>query len=131
MRWERIVLRRKHIIFHRAGANILWGENMGQLEEMKVFVEIAKAESITGAAHRLNMAPSAVSRRLKDLESRLGVQLLIRTTRQVRLAEAGQLFLDNAIRILEDVQEAEEGVVANNEQLSGTLKISAPIGWGL
>ncbi len=104
---------------------------MGQLEEMRVFVEIAKAESITGAAHRLEMAPSAVSRRLKDLENRLGVQLLTRTTRQVNLTEIGRTFLAHSNRILEEVAEAENEVVSQNDRLTGTMRVTAPISWGL
>ena len=128
---------RKHcallfIRYIRARGSILTlGESMGQLEEMRVFVEIARAESITGAAHRLEMAPSAVSRRLKDLENRLGVQLLTRTTRQVNLTEIGRTFLAHSNRILEEVAEAENEVVSQNDRLTGTMRVTAPISWGL
>lgn len=65
---------------------------MGQLEDMAMFVRIVEAGSITKAAEQLNIAKSAVSRRLKDLEARLGTQLISRTTRHSHLTQAGEQY---------------------------------------
>ena len=65
---------------------------MGQLEDMAMFVRVVEAGSITKAAEQLNIAKSAVSRRLKELETRLGSQLISRTTRQSNLTQAGEQF---------------------------------------
>lgn len=104
---------------------------MGQLEEMSVFVEITRAGGITGAADALNLAPSAVSRRLKDLEARLGVQLLTRTTRKITLTDAGEKYLEHATRILHEVEEANSDLSEISGTLSGRIKLAAPLSFSL
>ncbi len=104
---------------------------MGQFEDMSVFIEIARAEGITGAAERMGLAPSAVSRRLKDLEARLGTQLVSRTTRQVSLTEAGRTYLAHAERILSEVEEANSDIAQLRSSLSGKIYLAAPLSFGL
>ena len=72
--------------------------------------------SVRQAAERLDRALSAVSRRIKDMEARLGTQLLTRTTRQIRLTGAGVRFLSQVRRILAELQEAEENAAADTQQ---------------
>jgi len=67
---------------------------MGQLEDMQVFVRVVEAGSITKAAGQLNLAKSAVSKRLSDLESRLGSQLINRTPRTSSLIDVAQQYYD-------------------------------------
>ena len=76
---------------------------MGQLEEMQNFVRVIEAGSISKAAEQLNIAKSGVSRRLAELENRLGVRLLNRTTRRSSLTEAGRLFFERAVKLIGDV----------------------------
>ena len=78
---------------------------MGQFEEMQNFVRVVEAGSISKAAEQLGLAKSGVSRRLVELESRLGVRLLNRTTRRSSLTEAGQAFYTGAKKLLGDVSE--------------------------
>ncbi|NHK29278.1 LysR family transcriptional regulator [Parvularcula flava] len=104
---------------------------MGQLEDMEIFTEIVRAGGITHAADRLNIAPSAVSRRLKDIEARLGVQLMNRTTRQMALTETGRAYLAHAERILSDVEEANNEITRASGEISGSIKIAAPLSFGL
>ncbi len=104
---------------------------MGQFEEMSVFVEIARAEGITSAADRMNVAPSAISRKLKDLETRLGTQLLTRTTRQVSLTEAGRSYLAHAERILADMEEANNDIAQLGSRLAGKIYLAAPLSFGI
>jgi len=104
---------------------------MGQLEDMALFVNIVESGSITGTAEQLNIAKSAVSRRLADLESRLGVQLLTRTTRRSSLTEAGQIFYNQSQKILSDTEEMVTSISLAKSELSGTLKIAAPLSFGL
>ncbi|GGD08642.1 LysR family transcriptional regulator [Aquisalinus flavus] len=104
---------------------------MGQLEDMEIFTEIVRAGGITHAADRLNIAPSAVSRRLKDIEARLGVQLMNRTTRQMALTETGRAYLAHAERILSDVEEANNEITRASGELSGAIRIAAPLSFGL
>ena len=104
---------------------------MGQLEDMELFTEIVRANGITHAADRLNIAPSAVSRRLKDIEARLGVQLMNRTTRQMALTESGRTYLAHAERILADFEEANNDIMRTGADLSGTIRMSAPLSFGI
>ena len=104
---------------------------MGQVEDMEIFTEIVRAGGITHAAERLNIAPSAVSRRLKEIEARLGVQLMNRTTRQMSLTETGRTFLAHAERIIADVEEANNDITRAGGQVSGTIRFAAPLSFGL
>ncbi len=103
---------------------------MDRLEEMRTFVAVAEA-GVTGAAARLRVAPSAVSRRLKDLETRLGADLLARTTRRMELTDAGRQFLADCQRILEEVQTAEARVGDVHAAPSGSIRIAAPLSFGI
>lgn len=104
---------------------------MGQLEDMDTFVRIIDAGSISQAANQLGVVKSAVSRRLVDLEVRLGVQLLNRTTRKSSLTEAGRQYYQRAVQILTDVAEINASTSQSKATLSGTFKISAPLSFGL
>lgn len=104
---------------------------MNRFDELEAFVQIVRAGSITGAARRLNIAKSAVSRRLSDLEARLGVLLFNRTTRKLSLTDAGQNLFIRAVRVLEDLDEAEIEAGAAQAKLVGKLKIAAPLSFGL
>ena len=104
---------------------------MNQFIEIDTFVRIARTGSISAAARQLNIAKSAASKRLSDLEERLGVQLFLRTTRRLTLTDAGQRFLMRAIRLLDDLAEAESEASAGQTQLHGKLKIAAPLSFGM
>lgn len=104
---------------------------MGQLEDMALLVRIVDAGGIGKAAEQLNMAKSAVSKRLKELETRLGTQLLSRTTRKSALTEAGSLYYHRAISIIDEVSELNAQTHDVKTSLSGTLKITMPLSFGL
>ncbi|GAA0312078.1 LysR family transcriptional regulator [Psychrobacter aestuarii] len=104
---------------------------MGQLEDMAMFVRVVEAGSITKAADQLNIAKSAVSRRLKDLETRLGIQLMSRTTRQSSLTEAGMRYYQRASNILGAVDALNEQTSGIKTSIEGTLKMTAPLSFGL
>lgn len=104
---------------------------MGQLEDMAMFVRIVEAGSITKAADQLNIAKSAVSRRLKELESRLESQLISRTTRQSNLTQAGEHYYQQACSILNEVDALNEKTSGAPTQVEGTLKMTAPLSFGL
>ena len=104
---------------------------MDRFEDMRCFVHVAELQSVTKAADQLNLAPSAVSRRLKELEARLGAQLLTRTTRRMSLTEAGQVFFHRARQILDDVDDAEAEASSEGCGLSGTLRLAAPLTFGV
>lgn len=103
---------------------------MDRLHLMTIFVAVAEAESFAGAARRLGMSPPAVTRAISLLEERLGVRLLTRTTRIVRVTEAGQRYLEDARRIIAEVDEADEAAAGINAEPRGRLAITAPVLFG-
>ena len=104
---------------------------MGQLEDINTFVHIVDAGTISRAANQMSIAKSAVSRRLVDLEKRLGVQLLNRTTRQSSLTDAGREYYRRAIQILADVDELDAVTSDSKSELTGGLSIAAPLSFGM
>lgn len=103
---------------------------MDRLHLMTVFVAVGEAGSFAGAARRLGMSPPAVTRAIASLEARLGVKLLQRTTRYVRVTDAGQRYLDDARRIVAEVDEADEAVAGINAAPRGQLTVTAPVLFG-
>ena len=103
---------------------------MDRLDLMTIFVAVAEAESFSGGARRLAMSPPAVTRAISTLESRLAVKLLDRTTRYVRVTELGQRYLDDARRIIAEVDEAEDALVGINGIPKGQLTLTAPVLFG-
>lgn len=104
---------------------------MNQIEDMQTFVRIVEAGSITKAASQLNTVKSAVSRRLSELEKRLQVTLLTRTTRTQILTEHGTSYYQQCLRIIHDVSEIEAQLRQENSALSGSLRICAPLVFGV
>ena len=104
---------------------------MDRFENMDTFIRVVEAGSISGAADRLGVAKSAVSRRLKELEVHLGVELFHRTTRRMKLTDTGRAFYHQAVRILDDVLEAEIATSQAHATLKGSLKIALPSSFGL
>lgn len=104
---------------------------MGQLEDMALFIRIVEAGGIGKASEQLAIAKSAVSRRLNELEQRLQVVLLNRTTRTWHLTEAGDTFYQKAKEIVADVSQLSSEVAGDSGQLSGQLKLSLPLTFGI
>lgn len=104
---------------------------MDRFENINSFIRVVEAGSISGAADRLNVAKSAVSRRLKELEEHLGVELFHRTTRRMNLTDTGRTFYHQSVRILEDLQEAELATSQAHGTLKGSLKVALPSSFGL
>ncbi len=104
---------------------------MGRFETMGTFIQVVEAGSISSAADALGVAKSAVSRRLKELEEHLGVQLFHRTTRQMNLTETGRMYYQRAVRIMQDVQEAELQTSQAHGTLKGSLRVALPLSFSL
>lgn len=104
---------------------------MNKFEEMQAFVRIVEAGSITKAANQLNVAKSAMSKRLSTLESRLGLTLLNRTTRSLILTDNGKAYFKECKRIIDDVIEVEGSLQNKQIALSGSIKIAVPLTFGL
>lgn len=99
------------------------------LEDLRTFVEVADAGSVSSAAMRLGISKSMVSRRITRLEAEFGAQLLARTTRGIALTEAGSTFRDYAARISAELDAARETILPAGE-LRGRMRIAAPLSFG-
>jgi len=103
---------------------------MDRLTQLETFVAVVGRGSLSAAAQAEGVAPAMIGRRLDALEERLGVKLLLRTTRKISLTFEGSAFLEDCQRILHDVQSAEASVSAGGVKASGHLRVSAPAGFG-
>lgn len=104
---------------------------MSKLELMQAFCEVVKHGSFAAAAKELRIANSAMTKRVQDLESLLGVKLLNRTTRTVVMTAAGAAYYDEAQRILEDVQNLESAIMDEDHKPEGLLRVAAPLSFGI
>lgn len=103
---------------------------MDKLKQLESFVSVATRGSLTAAAKAEGVAPAIMGRRLDGLEERLGVKLLVRTTRRLTLTHEGSAFLEDCQRLLADLANAEASVSAGGVKASGHLRVTAPAGFG-
>ena len=103
---------------------------MDKLKQIESFASVATRGSLTAAALAEGVAPAVIGRRLDALEARLGVKLLLRTTRRITLTHEGSAFLEDCQRLLADLANAEASVSAGGVKASGYLRITAPAGFG-
>ena len=103
---------------------------MDKLKQLESFVSVATRGSLTAAALAEGVAPAIMGRRLDALEERLGVKLLLRTTRRISLTHEGSAFLEDCQRLLTDFANAEASVSAGGVKASGHLRMTAPAGFG-
>jgi DNA-binding transcriptional LysR family regulator len=103
---------------------------MDRLQAMTTFVAVVDSGGFASAARRLNMSPPVVTRAVAELEERLGLRLLTRTTRVVRVTEAGARFAEDCRRILADIEEAEITATGTHATPRGTLVLTAPAMFG-
>ena len=103
---------------------------MDKFKEIESFVSVVTRGSLTAAALAEGVAPAIMGRRLDALEERLGVKLLVRTTRKLTLTHEGSAFLEDCQRVLSDVATMEASVSAGGVKASGHLRITAPAGFG-
>ncbi|RGP37431.1 LysR family transcriptional regulator [Pseudotabrizicola alkalilacus] len=104
---------------------------MDRITELQVFAAIAEEANLTRASEVLGLSVSGVSRTLSALETRLGVRLVQRTTRQMSLTSEGESFARNAREILNSLREAEESVIRGAAEPFGTLRIGASLSFAL
>lgn len=102
-----------------------------RLTGMQVYARVAALGSLSGAARALGMSQTMATKHMAALESRLGVKLLHRTTRRLTLTEAGRNYLDSVERILTEIEEADAIASAENVEVRGTLRLNAPVSFGI
>lgn len=103
---------------------------MDRFEAMSIFAAVADEGSLSAAGRRLQMPLASVSRKLSELEARLGARLVLRSTRRLALTEAGRDYLDCCREILERVDDAERAAAGANASPRGTLVVAAPLVFG-
>ena len=103
---------------------------MDKLKQLESFASVATRGSLTAAALAEGVAPAVIGRRIDALEARLGVKLLLRTTRRISLTHEGSAFLEDCQRLLADLTNAEASVSAGGVKASGHLRVTAPAGFG-
>jgi len=113
----------RNILFH-------YNNNGGftrDLNEIQCFVKAVELKSLTAASQALDLPKSSVSRKISNLEKRLGMTLVVRTTRALRLTDAGREFFHTATSALQDIDAAEKGLEKSRQTVEGTLRITAPV----
>jgi len=100
---------------------------MDRLAAMETFVHVVDAGSLSAAARQLKVGQSSVSKTIAQLEERLGVRLLLRSTRSLTATEAGQRFYERAKRTIQEANDAEGDARSTAAGLSGKLRVSASI----
>ena len=103
---------------------------MDRLKQIESFVAVSNKGSLTAVAKAEGVAPAVIGRHIDALEERLGVKLLVRTTRRITLTHEGASFLDDCQRLLTELATAEASVSAGGAQASGQLRLTAPAGFG-
>src|SRR5688572_14828982 len=104
---------------------------MSKLQEMSSFVAVVEAGSFVGAAEATGMSKAAVSRHVGELEQRLGVRLLQRTTRRLSLTDEGRTFFTRAKELLAALDEAESELTSRAGEPSGLIRVNAPLTFGV
>jgi DNA-binding transcriptional LysR family regulator len=104
---------------------------MDKFESMRAFTQVVEEGGFAAAARKMQLSRSAVNKLIINLENHLGVQLLYRTTRQVSPTNAGLAFYDRCLDILSSLEEAELAAGQQQSEPKGTLKINAPMSFGI
>ena len=100
---------------------------MNPFEDMRIFTQVMESGSFTAAAEQLGLSKQFISRRLIQLEERLGVRLLNRSTRRLDVTPLGQAYYESALRLIADLEQAEQSIAGQNTQPRGTIRITAPL----
>lgn len=103
---------------------------MGHSGELLLVVELARAGGMSAAARELDVTPAAVSKRLAQIEARLGVRLFNRSTRRLSLTAEGEVYLESARRILGEIDDLDALIASRQAAPRGLLKVNAPLGFG-
>lgn len=106
------------------------GNHVERLEAMTIFVAVVDEGGFAAAARKLKISPPVVTRAVNSLEARMGVRLLARTTRVVRLTEVGARYADDCRRLLADLAELEEAAAGTHQSIRGRLVVTAPAMFG-
>ncbi|MHA6194420.1 LysR family transcriptional regulator [Pseudomonas wadenswilerensis] len=104
---------------------------MNPFEDMRIFAQVMESGSFTAAADKLGLSKQFVSRRLMALEERLGVRLLNRSTRRLDPTPLGQSYYESSLRLLNEVEQVEQGIAGQTSEPRGTVRVSAPLSFAV
>ncbi len=104
---------------------------LDRVTSMQVFARVATLGSLSAAARVLGMSQTMATKHMAALEDRLGVKLMHRTTRRLTLTEPGRIYLEAVERILGDIDDADAAASAETVQVRGTLRLNAPVSFGM
>lgn len=110
---------------------LLKGVGVSHFDDLFWLVEVVDAGTLSAAAEKHHVTSAAVSKRLRLLEERLGVKLLIRNTRHLRTTEAGALYYQRGKVLLDEFKDLEDSIASTSEHLHGSIRINAPLSFGL
>jgi Transcriptional regulator len=102
---------------------------MDGFSDLNLFALVARYRNLAAAARELGVTPPSISKRLAQLEQRLGVRLVNRTTRRLSLTAEGEIYLANGSRILDDLAELEQLVTSSRAEPTGLLRVNASFGF--
>ena len=103
---------------------------MDRISDLEFFQALCRFDSFKSAAQFLGTTPPAVSQRLAALEQRLGVSLIRRSTRSLRITEEGKYYLEKGSALLDDLSKIEQSISSLSDSLQGTIRINGPFGYG-
>lgn len=104
---------------------------MDKFQEMRVFARVIEEGSFVGAANQLGLSKAAISRYVSELEQRLAVRLIHRTTRRLSLTQEGEIFLARCREILSRIEESEAEIATQSDVATGLLKVNIPVSFGI
>ena len=104
--------------------------NVNRWKEMLVFAQVVQSGSFSAAARQLDLTPSAVAKLIARLEQRVAIRLLNRTTRQLHPTPEGRLFHESCLKLLADMEEAENRIAPQNDAPRGHLRVNASLSFG-
>ncbi|HMF69731.1 MAG TPA: LysR family transcriptional regulator, partial [Phyllobacterium sp.] len=103
---------------------------MSYLDNLRVFVRVVELGNLSAAGRDQRASPAVASNRIKELERHLGVRLFNRTTRKLTPTEHGRVFYEDAVKIIEAINEAEAAIADLSQKPKGAIRITAPLGIG-
>jgi DNA-binding transcriptional LysR family regulator len=126
----------KHNLFSKRELDetAFWAHNetmSDRFEALQALVTVVSEGGFSAGAKRLRIAKSAVSRRIRDLEDRLGARLFDRTTRRIQLTDSGRAFHERAVALLAALEEAEEAASSASGELKGSIRVAAPVSFAV
>ena len=104
---------------------------MDRITSMRAFARAAQLGSLSAAARQMDISPAMAAKHVDALEARLGVKLLHRTTRKLALTDAGADYLEACLRILPEIDEAENAAASRRTLVTGLLRLAAPLAYGV